>query len=293
MRRLLLVMLVLWAVPGLAQSSIVASYPSESFGGALADMANTDPLTVMFCADDAPDGTSTLNCGTNAVKDASGWRNGHGVAAQTWSMAGTVPRATQSALYPNGFESRHAGLNGWTNSSKWLSLGTGNDVLDFAGDFTLCMIVNANTVPAYTIPFSDGTLAVGGYLIQLTPAVRLYESSSGANKNVDNGSVSVGTNVLCVGRSGSTLWAAMNNYTPTSTAGTTIVPATSVAASIGTYSGGSNAFDGQIQELFATTTTPTSGNLTALLNAALACTHPGPCVPDDANVVMHCYVPSG
>jgi hypothetical protein len=299
MTRVLFLLGLLWAMPVSAQPAIVASYPSESFGGALANAANSDPLTVMYCAFDSPDGTSLPNCGTNAVLDSAGWRNGHGVPALTWAMTGTVPKVTQTALYPNGFESKHAGLGGFA-ADKYLSLGTGSDVLDFAGDFTMGIIFNMPTVGASALILADGAYNSMGYGARVDAAgtVRVMDHTDvpTARSVVCTGTVVAGAdNVLVVGRYGvGTLFCLLNTGAETTSALVgNVVPDTTHAAVIG---GGAAPYGAAgvitIKEVFATSTA-SAAFATSLTTQALSCTKPGPCLPDDAGTVMHCYVPSG
>ncbi|MFA6118117.1 MAG: hypothetical protein WC729_29290 [Sphingomonas sp.] len=220
-----------------------------------------------------------------------------------WTHNGTVPRVTQSNLYPEGFGAKHAGLNGWS-AANYLSLGAGPDVLDFTGDGTICVIFNppANNAQYF---IANGGTNKGGYALQTS----CYDSCPGPVKALFNdypasGAVQIFATantttagvdtVICGGRSGTDVNLKMNDGAVANGAlNHAAAVGTTVTALVGRNTSGTVLSDGTFKEIFFTSTPATTAYLTTLNNQALSCTKPGRCFTPDANTVMHCHSPDG
>ena len=76
-----------------------------------------------------------------------------------WTQNGTVPQVARRGRIPAGA--------GAFSDANYYSLGTGNDVLDFAGDFSACIVFTATDVAApVKVLFSNGASSVAGYYLQ-------------------------------------------------------------------------------------------------------------------------------
>jgi len=135
------------------------------------------------------------------------WRNGALVDAQSvgWAMQGTVPQIGASGVFPPGA--------GPCSNVNYYKLGTGNDVLDFAGNFFAAIVLGSNP-PNGNLPYSNGGYQVSGlYLTIYNPgSFYLSVNSAGAQGNaIASGTWYSGTaNLLCFGCSGGIYYAALN-----------------------------------------------------------------------------------
>jgi hypothetical protein len=231
-----------------------ASYNTAAYGAALEEEANEDPNTVMYCAVDHADGvTSKPQCALSGV--------------------------------------RHTGVGPFTGSNNFF-LGTGDDVLDFTGDFSLSLVIDPVTVAATRTIFADaeggGPGGSAGYTVgyDATGAVIFATWGAAASSTVTTsaaGALVVGQKALIsFGREGTTQRLQVNGV-ETTTANAKLVPATSDPARIG-YSAGT---DVKIYEITASPLPATSARLTVAWTAASTCRVAGHCLPHDTGEVIH------
>lgn len=175
-----------------------------------------------------------------------------------WTMQGTVPQVSRSGKTPPGA--------GPFSASNYYYLGSGNDALDFAGDFSICVVHTPTAGANYLV--SDGAYNVSGYYLQVTTSSATFNMSGGAgvNASVFPSTQVVGVNVLCVGRSGNTAYAKSNLGATLNAAISSYAPATATIARIGTASAGANPFAGTIYELWFSTTAASDAVFTAIAN---------------------------
>lgn len=171
-----------------------------------------------------------------------------------WSMTGTVPQVAKLPPVPAG--------SGPYTTSAYYSLGSGPDVLDFTGDFTVCVVfVGSPTGSTWIVGDSNGSTngwrgPVGNGCI-----ARTWPGSV----TVNGGATVAGeVNVCCVGRSGTTLYAKLNLSASAAQAGATVAVDAATPATIGWVAGA--AMDRTIYEVWATTTTPSDALCTAVAN---------------------------
>jgi hypothetical protein len=210
----------------------------------------------------------------------------------TWTAVGAPTRSTTSSSYPAGFGVEKKGLSGWS-AANYLQLGTNNDVLDTAGDFTACVINNPTSFAAQQVLASNGGFNTEGWYTYYKPTTGefvLYTNSSGAatHSTTLNPATLGKTNVVCFGRGGTTQYAQLNDGALITVPGAKQVSGTNNPMRIGLYSGGTLPFSGTISEFFYTVTPPSASLIASLVNVGLACTTPGKCFPSDANTLMHC-----
>lgn len=179
-----------------------------------------------------------------------------------WTPQGTVPRVTRSGTTPEG-----AGPFSTTNR---YDLGTGNDVLDFAGDW-YAVVVYKPTATAVQVPFSDTNGSTVGYYIGANPGTgRVLTFFNGSGHGLDSIVTKPASgiiNVICVGRAGTGVIATVNaGIAVSTTAGQTA--ATSVIARLGTD--GTFAADGVLYEIMFSTGTATAAKCAAAAAAVKA-----------------------
>lgn len=212
--------------------------------------------------------------------------------ALSWAQAGTVPRVATSGLHRQGYGARHASL-GPFSAANYVSLGSGlaPDVLDFTGDFTCAMILKPTSFAAFGQPLSNGVQNEGGWFAQIAQTTGAFYwrfATSGSSTTLNAGNLALNeTNVIAMGRNGSTAWAQVGGAAAVSGSAGTITVASSRPARIGAAIG-ADPFAGEISEVYCTTTPATAEYLTYLTDAAMRCTTQGNCFPRDANTVMHC-----
>jgi hypothetical protein len=166
----------------------------------------------------------------------------------TWTMGGTVPQVAKSGKVPAG-----AGV---FSDSNYYSLGSGNDVLDFAGDFSLCIVFGLAAGSSLDVMLADITASTGYYIAANGSNVAQFKQ--GVNSYVTVNTLSTtDINVVCVGRAGSALVLKANNgaAVPGASTGT---PATATIAYLGRFSSTGNAAAREkIYEVWASTSTAT------------------------------------
>lgn len=241
MRRALVLALALAAGPVAAQQSGPVVLPPAR--------ALTQPLL-------APDANTAIHVG---------WRDGAMVVYRgpAWTQNGTVPQVSRTA-------STTAGA-GPCADAAYYSQGTGNDVLDFAGDFSAYFVLapsSADLTGSGAIPFSNGLFTSAGFFWQWNPAgAKAYFSvnwaGAQANTQSANSPIAGQPNVVCLGRSGTTIYVQLNLGSMSSTAGTTILAGTSQVARLGRYEGTGRAMTGTLYEVVFSSTAITPELCTA------------------------------
>jgi hypothetical protein len=185
-----------------------------------------------------------------------------------WVQVGTVPMVTD-----NPFTTTRYGA-GPFSASNYYSLGTGTDVLDFAGDFTACIVFNAAPTGAQQILAINGSSASNsGWAILLTTAglgqLTTYGAASTSTVSVTALAAAAGPNVVCAGRAGSDQSIKMNLGATDTDAGTKTVAPTSLAALIGVHPTAGIPLTGTIYEVYATSTPFTEATVTAIQQKVL------------------------
>jgi len=212
--------------------------------------------------------------------------------ALAWTTNGTVPKTTISQSAPRGFGAEHRGSGPFSDANYW-SLGAGSDVLDFASDYTMCVIFNPTSVAAQSFFYDNSAnpAGTGHYTTLQAGGAVSYAAQSHGIVTTTNVAVLGTTNVACGGRDlGALLMRArLNNGVVAEAAASAGGGSTSAVAYLGRYSTSTGyAYNGTISEVYFTTTKASSALITALTNQALSCAKPGSCFEPDANAVMHC-----
>jgi hypothetical protein len=167
-----------------------------------------------------------------------------------WTMNGTVPQVTA-----NPFTTTRYGAGPFSDSNYY-SLGTGSDVLDFAGDFTCHLVFNPTTLDAANARrlLVNASTSTGYALTVRSTAASQVEFTvfragpASATATIATAPTIAGPNVVSIGRSGNTNSIKMNlSATGTSTAAMDQDSAT--VAKIGSLGTSTRAFDGTIYEV--------------------------------------------
>jgi len=188
-----------------------------------------------------------------------------------WTQIGAVPQVATSQLYPLGFgAASRSGAGPFTSSVNYFQLdplGTGTDVLDFAGDFLGVAVFRPTAVPTGVL-VSNGLYQVDGYYLQFSGlTLSLVQSQSGeADLQSVGGCDADAINVVCFGRVGANNIIKLNLNGLISGVGKTITPATTRPARIGVYGDGGSATSSTVYELYFTTTTPTDALCINIVN---------------------------
>lgn len=181
-----------------------------------------------------------------------------------WTMNGTVPQVARAGDIPAGA--------GPFSDANYYSLGTGNDVLDFAGDWSACFVFRPSSISAVNpgILFRNGAAATQGYSVQYnvspTPTLVGFNFRTGANDIAQTANL-VSTdviNVACAGISGSTLMAKLNFGANATAAVGGRVAGTANIARLGDVAGGAFV-SGTIYEAWLSTTAPSDALFTRLM----------------------------
>lgn len=186
----------------------------------------------------------------------------------SWTQNGTVPQVGKAGKTPAGA--------GPFSDVNYYSLGTGNDVLDFAGDFTVAVVWSATALTDDAECFiANGVFGASGagwrVLARYVSADLLfdtYSAASGLTRSATAaGAAQLGLNVICVGRSGTNQIAKCNLSAATTTAGTKTVVGTSQIAKIGRDEGaGGSAGQSIIREVWASSTAISDALATSIAN---------------------------
>ena len=181
------------------------------------------------------------------------WRGGALVDAKgnSWTPNGTIPYVGAVGPIPPGV--------GPTSNVNYYSLGTGNDVLDFAGDFSACVVYRAQSSSNAGI-FANTDASVAGYSLQVNGGnqpIFQVRGGGGATTVLATGqTTSAGIQVISFGVSGTTAYLKANLKAIQSSAIATRAAGTANIATLGTMSAvASNPH--VILEVWFSTTTPT------------------------------------
>jgi hypothetical protein len=182
----------------------------------------------------------------------------------SWTQNGTVPQVARSGRTPAGA--------GAFSDANYYSLGTGNDVLDFAGNFSGCVVSSITSGANSPALLSNGAFNTAGYYVQHGGAtgadVRITFNAAASNSPVADaaGTALNQINCICFGRAGTTGYLKANLRTlVTATAGT-MTAATATQARIGRYTDAGFAVAGTIYEVWLSTTTPTDALFISIMN---------------------------
>jgi hypothetical protein len=228
---------------GSGGGKVIASFPLSSTGGLIAEDANT---------------VAHVYWDGSALVDTKG---------NSWTQNGTVPQVTA-----NPFTTTRYGAGPFSDSNYY-SLGTGTDVLDFAGDFTACVVgiasINQISLSNTALGASGyylGSVGVGGDIL-----FRTYDAGGNTSVQSPAATYVVGSpNVVCFGISGTTQYIKSNLNATVSAAGARKTPDTGTPFMIGRVSGGTAyAYVGTIYELYATATPWSEANVTAIQQRVL------------------------
>jgi hypothetical protein len=184
-----------------------------------------------------------------------------------WTENGTVPQVSA-----NPFTTTRYGA-GPFSAANYYSLGTGTDVLDFAGDFTACFVYSSWSGGGDGVLFSNGaafTPTTAGYAVLLGTGGTnaLYYAYGVQVPDAGNVVPANGPSVTCIGQTGATgvLKTNLGTYR-TKTTGSTA--ATGATALLGRYPGTAQPFLGTIYEAYFTTTAPSDALFTAIQQKVL------------------------
>lgn len=193
----------------------------------------------------------------------------------SWTMNGTVPQNVASPFYPDGFAGAQKKGAGPYSAANNYSLGTGSDVLDITGDFTVCAVVDLPLLAAAGGRIIGNGIfgATGsGWLLAINvsggmPSAQFdtYAAGSAFTRATQTLTARGATNIVCGGRSGTTQYASVSSLTGSSAVGSKQIAGTGAAARIGedSVAGGGNHFaSGAIYEIYITST-PFSNTLIA------------------------------
>lgn len=173
----------------------------------------------------------------------------------SWTQVGTVPQVAASGSIPAGA--------GPFSDSNYYQLGSGTDPLDFASDFSACVVFGIGTIPlagTTKVFFNNGTANTDGYYLEMTTSgtVDVATDSPAGHKTTVAfvPATQSSVNVACFGRAGLTQLVKMN-LSPTLTGpAAPVTPATTTPARIGRYSTTGFFADLTLYELWFSTTTP-------------------------------------
>lgn len=176
-----------------------------------------------------------------------------------WATNGTVPQVAKNGKTPSGA--------GPFSDANYYTLGSGSDVLDFAGDFWGCIVfkLGASLPAGWTVLFDNGISGAGngGYVIQFdgsgagTFRFSHYNSSGGTAYGQTANAALVGQiNVGCFGRIGNSPYAKLNlGATADATAGAFSV-GTAFTAYLGRYNSTGLSFGGTVLEMIFVNASP-------------------------------------
>jgi hypothetical protein len=184
----------------------------------------------------------------------------------SWTQNGTVPQVTA-----NPFTTTRYGA-GPFSTSNYYSLGAGADVLDFAGDFTVCAVLGGSGGGyAINAQSSSANTGHGAAWNGSTNYVAYFgNTSSLVGISSSSGAAAAGPNVACYGRSGTTGYSKINLGATGSGSTTGYAPATTQATWIGVRKeDGFGAYASTIYEVYATTSPWSEATVTAIQQKVL------------------------
>jgi hypothetical protein len=166
-----------------------------------------------------------------------------------WAMNGTVSQVAKSGLTPAGA--------GPTSETNYYKLGTGNDVLDVVGDFTICLVFSTPDATGGNL-FENGSFGGGGsgYVVGHAGTYAMIDTYTAGGlltrAGTPNAPPSGTVNVVCAGRTGSSQKVKLNLGNVDTVADARNTPATTQIAKFGASAAGATFY-----EVWVTTTTPT------------------------------------
>lgn len=207
------------------------------------------------------DSSSVLHCRGGGYEGGSTWAC---VTGGPLTKTGTVSSDSSTALFPSGLSALSRVSVGTFSDSNYFTLGSGDDVLDFAGDFSACLVYAP--VAHGGIVFSNGLALNDGYYIHADSAQTyvVFNRSGAADVINETASTLGGPNILCFGRTGSTIVSQLNAGTYRTASAGTITPGTTRTAYFGRNNSAGNGFSGHLYEMWFTTTAPTEAAFTAI-----------------------------
>lgn len=225
--------------PTAALLSYLASAPCTAGGG---DCIPATANEVMRCsARDYDLGAAVLRCSTNTV-------------GGTWSDGGTLTKSKRPSVVLN--DNRAADGAGPFSNANYFTLGTGDDVLDFADDWH-CALVLSLSATSTGSPFNDYVFNDSGFALQqatpATPSIYLRTFGGGGGTATTAVSVHGGVNVIDFGVAGNDQFIKSNGGTTISAAGAKKVAATAALARLGAVAGGALPTDSTIYALWCST----------------------------------------
>ena len=224
---------------------VLASFPLSTSGPLITEDANT---------------VAHVYWNGTALVDSKG---------NAWTENGTVPQVTANPFTVERFGS------GPFSAANYYSLGTGDDVLDFAGDMTVCVVFSGLLAGTSEVASDGGFGAAGAGWTLLASATQVifdtYDAASAYTRASAAAVVTSGPHVICGGRSGSTQYVKGNLVATVSQAGAKTVAATSNPAMIGRRATGAGTapMEGTIYEVYATTTPFTEATVLAIQQKVL------------------------
>ena len=163
-----------------------------------------------------------------------------------WTTNGSVAITPRSGKTPAGA--------GPFSDANYYSLGTGNDVLDFAGDFRVAFVFSSLAGVRVFFANANQTGFAAGYAVYTngTPAAGVLNTynagTQGAATTVNTVAAGV-LSVICAWRSGATIGVKMNlGAAATSTPAGVITAATANSAKLGRNETVGNAYAGTLYE---------------------------------------------
>lgn len=201
-------------------------------------------------------------------------------------MNGTVPLVTTSPLFAKGSGAgrRFVGPFSTANYFRWQSATP----MQFTGDHTICVAYVRNSATSNFLHMIDAGATTGWYFQDTAGTVSYREVSN----SVDKGATITATtapgafNVLCGGRTGTTIYAKLNGSTTAATTGAAIPLSYPTDMYVGEWSGAVPLL-GYVYEVWATTTAWSEASVAQIEANALANGGKGPLFPDDAGTVLH------
>ncbi len=185
-----------------------------------------------------------------------------------WTQNGAVPQVAKSGRTPAGA--------GPFSDANYYSLGTGNDALDFVGDFSIAVVFQPTATNNSGAFLSNGVFgaAGSGYRLSLIGGVGqidTYAAASGLGRKAEVAAVQTGTlNVICAGRGTTTVYLKQNLRAILSAAAATITAGTGRVANLGRDDGLTNSVPGNIYEIWMSSTTPSDALFIDIMNRVKA-----------------------
>jgi hypothetical protein len=181
--------------------------------------------------------------------------------SNTWTQNGTVPQVARQGRTPAGA--------GPFSDVNYYSLGSGSDVLDFTGDFSIALVFAASSFATNPVLFANGIAGTAGYALQISGGAGRINFYNGATTSPVTGITAPSTstlNVLCVGRTTNTGNAKLNLEALASATSGTKNNGTTLSAKLGRYEAAGSSFGGTLYEAWFSTTTPSDALFISIMN---------------------------